>query len=52
MGTRKAAVFPEPVGAQTNTSRPFNVQDSLDYNNALTCSRRGMVCICTGVGSL
>ena len=38
MGSTKAAVFPEPVGAATRASRP--------------AIRIGRLCICTGVGSL
>lgn len=38
MGTRKAAVLPEPVGATPSTSRP--------------CSMHGITCIWMGVGSL
>ena len=38
MGSTKAAVFPEPVGAATRASRP--------------AIRIGKLCICTGVGSL
>ena len=38
IGMRKAAVLPDPVGAQAKTSLPF--------------TSTGTACICTGVGSL
>lgn len=58
IGTKKAAVFPEPVGAQANICLFYQMKkinkcniDTIQHNKPHTCNMTGIAWVWIGVGT-